>query len=154
MTNRLNIPVALGALLVVLVAVVGGASAPQSAGQAPAQAASPPAVVQSGAPPASPPGLPASFYGTATLDSRDAPVGSLVSAWIDGVKYAERPVVAYQGRAYYALDVPADDPATAQVEGGRAGDTIVFRFGAAPATQTAIWRGGSNSRLDLIAASS
>jgi hypothetical protein len=60
-------------------------------------------------------------------------------------------VTDYEGQAFYAINVPADDPATSQVEGGRVGDIIVFQVAGAPTGQTAIWRGGGNSRLDLVA---
>lgn len=101
---------------------------------------------------ASPP-LPASFYGTVTLDGADVDAGTLVSAWINGITYAETQAFFYQSQSMYAVDVPADDPATPEVEGGRPGDTLVFRIGELPADQTATWRGGSNSRLDLTATS-
>jgi hypothetical protein len=56
-------------------------------------------------------------------------------------------------RGPYALSVPADDPATPGVEGGRPGDSIVFYIGGLRAEQTAVWRGGTNTRLDLTAVS-
>jgi len=35
------------------------------------------------------PPLPASFYGTMQMDGAGVPAGTLVSAWINGVEYAE-----------------------------------------------------------------
>jgi len=98
------------------------------------------------------PPLPASFYGTVTVDGVDVPAGTPVSAWIAGVRYAETETFLYQGRAMYALDVPADDPATPEVEGRRPCDTIVFHIGELKAGQTAAWQGGTNTELHLTAA--
>jgi len=96
--------------------------------------------------------MPASFYGTVTVNGTDAPEGTPVSAWIDGVRYATTDAFTFDGRSMYALDVPADDPATPEVDGGRPGYTIVLRIGGLKADQTATWHGGTNSRLDLTAA--
>ncbi len=101
-----------------------------------------------------PPPMPASFYGTVTVDEADAPEGTQVSAWIDGVMYAETHTFLFEGKAVYALDVPADDSATPEVEGGRPGDTIVFYVSELQADQTGPWQGGTNTELNLSASSS
>jgi len=102
---------------------------------------------------AAPPPMPASFYGTVTVNGTDAPEGTPVSAWIDGVRYATTDAFTFDGRSMYALDVPADDPATPEVDGGRPGDTIVFHVGGLKADQTAAWQGGTNTEMNLAAAS-
>ncbi|MFQ5593659.1 MAG: hypothetical protein ACE5HA_05885 [Anaerolineae bacterium] len=96
-----------------------------------------------------PPPLPASFYGTVTVNGADAPEGTPVSAWIDGIRYATTDAFIFDGRSMYAMDVPGDDPATPEVDGGRPGDTIVFHVGGLKAGQTATWQGGTNTALDL-----
>lgn len=95
------------------------------------------------------PPLPASFYGTVTQNGVDVAEGTPVSAWIDGICYATTLVFNYGGHTMYALDVPADDPGTPERDGGRVGDTIVFRLAGLPAAPTATWHGGTNTRLDL-----
>ncbi|MFQ5341314.1 MAG: hypothetical protein ACE5F6_07180 [Anaerolineae bacterium] len=103
--------------------------------------------------PSGPPPMPASFYGTVTVNGTDAREGTRVSAWIEGVRYATTETFTFDGRAMYALGVPADDPATPEVDGGQPGDTIVFHVGGLKAAQAAAWQGGANSRLDLTSAS-
>ena len=97
------------------------------------------------------PPIPSSFYGAATLEGAEAPVGTSVAAWINGKQYAETTVTSFEGHAFYALSVPGDDPQTLPVEGGRPGDTIVFTINGVRAMQTATWESGTNRRLDLTA---
>ena len=81
-----------------------------------------PVVAQAAAAPDAPP-LPAVFYGAATLDDANVAPGTLVSAWIGGVKYAETPVLFVDGHSVYRIDVPGDDPDTpGGVEGGQEGE--------------------------------
>ena len=57
------------------------------------------------------------------------------------------------GETVYSMDVPGDDPETlAIIEGGVAGDTIVFQIAGQPALQTALWQSGSYIELDLTTA--
>jgi uncharacterized repeat protein (TIGR01451 family) len=98
---------------------------------------------------AGPPPLPSSFYGTVKLNGANVPPSALISAWIDGVKYAETLTTVDAGDSVYLIDVPGDDPATPPVEGGRDGQVIVFRIDGITTSQTASWRSGSHSRLDL-----
>ena len=99
------------------------------------------------------PPLPSSFYGTVKVDGANVPLGTMVSAWIDGVKYAETTVsTEFAGDTVYSLDVPGDDPATPGIiEGGVPGDTIVFQIGSLAAGQTAPWQGGINVEFNLTA---
>jgi hypothetical protein len=95
------------------------------------------------------PPLPSSFYGTVKVDEANVPVGTTVSAWINGAKYAEMTVLLYDGNTVYSLDVPGDDPETPSVEGGISGDPVVFYIGDQMADQTASWQSGTSVELDL-----
>jgi len=97
------------------------------------------------------PPLPSSFYGQARINGVIVPDGTLISAWINGVKYAQSPV-GYISSAWYSLDVPGDDTSTpGVVEGGVEGSTIVFKIGDLVADQTGTWHSGTNVWLDLTA---
>jgi hypothetical protein len=98
-----------------------------------------------------PPPLPSSFYGTAMLNGVDVPVGALVTAWINGTRYAQASVTTFEGRSFYAINVPADDPTSPAIEGGREEDSIEFHIDEVKAGRTATWRGGNNIRMDLVA---
>ena len=98
-----------------------------------------------------PPGLPSSFWGTATLNGGNAPDGTIVSAWINGVKCTETATFTNIGQSVYTIDVPADDPDTSGVQGGVEGNTIVFQIGTLNADQTAIWHEGTNTGFNLTA---
>ncbi len=97
------------------------------------------------------PPLPSSFYGNVTLNGADLPEGTIIQALIDGEVYASTASQLYQGNSVYSLIVAGDDPATAAVEGGVAGDTIQFTVGGNLASQTAVWQSGVNLNLDLTA---
>ena len=100
------------------------------------------------------PPLPSTFSGTVLLDGVGAPAGTLISAWINGVKYAELAVTIYLGTTYYGIDVPGDDPATGGIiEGGTQGQTIIFHVGSLVAAQTGIWQSGNPQTLNLTAVS-
>jgi hypothetical protein len=136
----------LGVLLVVAIGVVGLTSGLYRAiANDMGQASLPSAATADAASPSSPPPLPASFYGTVTVDGVDVPEGQRVSAWIDGVQCAETLTFLYEGRSMYVLNVPGD--------GGQPGDTIVFHVGELVASPTATWRGGTNTELNLTAMS-
>ena len=99
-----------------------------------------------------PPPLPASFYGTVKSSGENVPIGTQVSARINGVQYAVSPYTVFNGETVYSLNVPGDDPETPGIiEGGVPGDTIVFFVGSIQAAQTAIWQGGINVNLNLTA---
>ncbi len=99
---------------------------------------------------AAPPPLPSSFYGTVKVNATNVPLGTNVSAWINGAKYAETFVTIYLSDTVYSLDVPGDDPATPGViEGGKPGDTIVFYIGNSAADQTGSWQSGTNIQRNL-----
>lgn len=96
------------------------------------------------------PPLPSSFYGTVKENGENVPVGTTISAWINGVQYGETHTLLYADVSVYAIDVPGDDPSTAGIlEGGIQGDIIVFKIGANLADLTAIWQTGTNNELNL-----
>ena len=95
------------------------------------------------------PPLPSSFYGTVKADGKNVQSGSRVIALIDGVEYAWADVEMYGGDTVYSLDIPGDDAATPQVEGGHFGDTITFKIADKIAYETANWTSGVNINLDL-----
>ena len=100
------------------------------------------------------PPQPSSFWGTVLLDGVNAPIGTTITAWINGVQYASTLTVDISGNTYYALDVKGDDPdTTGIIEGGNTGDTIIFHVGSLVAAQTGTWHGGTNVHLDLTAVS-
>lgn len=98
---------------------------------------------------AGPPLLPAAFYGNVTADNEPAVNADLVViAAIDGLEYARGNVISNEGAWVYTVKVPADDPATEAVDGGRSGDTVTFSIDG-EILGTAPWQGGSNTQVDL-----
>ncbi len=96
------------------------------------------------------PPTPSSFYGSALVNGYSIPLGTEVSAWINGVKYAFTPSIEYNGLSVYSMDVPGDDPETFDIkEGGVAGDIVTFQIGGVTANPTAPWRSGVNFPLNL-----
>ncbi len=96
------------------------------------------------------PPLPSSFYGTVKVNGANAAPGAQISAWINGVKFAETTVLIYEGNTVYSLDVPGDDPSTIDVtEGGVAGDRIEFHIDGQVADQASQWAGGTNVENNL-----
>ena len=99
---------------------------------------------------AGPPSMPSSFYGLVEGNGASVPLGTIISAWINGVQYAETLSLSYDGNSVYAMDVPADDPGTpGTIEGGLEGDLVEFKVGGIKANQTGIWHGGTNQELNL-----
>jgi hypothetical protein len=103
---------------------------------------------------ASPPSLPSGFNGTVRVDGVYVPEGTIVSAWIDGVRYAGATTVFYAGYSVYGLGVPGDHPDTPEKDGGVEGETIVFRIGDLVADQRGTFNSGSNEHLDLTVSTS
>jgi hypothetical protein len=98
---------------------------------------------------AQPPPIPASFFGMVKASGSNVPLSSKVSAWIDGVKYAETSVVEFNFDTVYTIDIPGDILSTPEIEGGKPGDTITFLVNNSVANQSAIWQSGTNSELNL-----
>ncbi len=97
------------------------------------------------------PPLPASFYGTVTINGANAPTHVSVEALIDGVTYAVAPVQMSGGSSVYAINVPGDIPGSAGKQGGQEGDTIQFKVGGLLCAQTATWSKGARQNLNLTA---
>jgi len=92
-----------------------------------------------------PPALPSCFYGTVTVNGQYAPVGAVVSAWIDGEKAASTMVEYFEDQdAYvYAMKISSDG----SIEDGA---SIEFRYqDKYPAAETGSWHEGTNVELDL-----
>jgi hypothetical protein len=90
---------------------------------------------------AAPPALPSSFWGNVTLaDGRDAPVGAVVRALVDGQARAEALTREFEGRTVYSLHVP-----------GSAGEAVGWELCDVPLPVHSAWQGGSNARVDLQA---
>lgn len=98
---------------------------------------------------AQPPPMPASFFGMVKASGSNVSLSSKVSAWIDGVKYAETSVFEFNSDTVYTIDIPGDIISTPEIEGGRPGDTITFLVNNSVANQSAIWQSGTNSELNL-----
>lgn len=97
---------------------------------------------------------PSYFTGTVKVNDVNVAAGTVVSAWINGVQYANYPVAEVAGVTIYQLYVPADNLDTIDVvEGGKDGDTVNFKIGELSAAQTGTWNPGSiNKDFNLSAA--
>ena len=98
---------------------------------------------------AEPPPIPASFYGTVKANGSNVPLSTKVSAWIDGVKYAETTVIVFNADTVYNIDVPGDILSTSEIEGGKPGDLITFHVNSSVANQAGTWQSGTNTELNL-----
>lgn len=98
---------------------------------------------------AQPPPLPSSFYGAVQATRDDLSTGATVSAAVGGEAYAQTNLIYEDDEWFFALDVPADDPTTEAIEGGRPGDTVTFLVNDQPVA-TAEWQSGANMRVDLV----
>ena len=97
------------------------------------------------------PPFPSSFLGQVSLNGLDIPVAVRIEALIDEKVVAYNHSFMHEGHSFYFLDVPGDDPSTAVIEGGKAGQEITFLIGGVEAKQTATWASATNVRLDLTA---
>jgi hypothetical protein len=86
-----------------------------------------------------PPEMPDQFYGTVSFDGAPVQQGTLVEAFVDGVKQAETTVDA-EGRYGYnpLFRVPGTD-----------GATVTFHVGGVEADEYATWQSGAVQELDL-----
>lgn len=102
---------------------------------------------------AQPPALPSSFYGTVTLNGEDAPEGTLIAVGNRGRVYAELAcfIDTDTGRPVYSIDVPADDPATPERDGGIQDEVLQFTVGGLLADRAPIWDGGTTQERPLAA---
>jgi hypothetical protein len=86
-----------------------------------------------------PPPMPHQFYGTVSLDGNPVQQGTLVEAFVDGVKQAETTVDA-QGRYGYNPIFRVS---------GTAGATVTFHVGGVEADEDATWESGKVQQLNL-----
>ncbi len=93
------------------------------------------------------PGIPCDFYGSVTINNEEAPRGSVIEAYIDGVRYGSF-TVKTPGK-YGLLSVRGDDTETAEKDGGVEGDTVTFRVNGKSVSQTGKWEMGKSVRVDL-----
>jgi uncharacterized repeat protein (TIGR01451 family) len=92
---------------------------------------------------------PSSFHGTVNVNGSNVPVGTSITAWINGVQYISAAATLDTGHTVYKLDVPGDDPEVAGIQGGVEGDTISFHIGDLRTVQTATWHGDTDVQLNL-----
>ena len=96
------------------------------------------------------PPLPSTFWGIVTINGENVPAGIEVSAWINGIQYANTETIIHDGQSKYIIDVPGDNPSTPGViEGGEPGDVITFKVGNLVAPETATWQSGNYNQHDL-----
>jgi len=75
--------------------------------------------------------LPHRFVGTAKVDGVWVPEGTEISAWVNGIKYAETTTLSLPNQQswQFILDVPVDDVRTPDdVEGAMDGEIVVFKI--------------------------
>ncbi len=94
------------------------------------------------------------FRGTLTINGNPAPIGTVISAWINNVPYPTDSTVYTADGSYKILSVNGDDLDTEEIiEGGRNGDTVAFKVSLDGkryiADQTGIWNSGTNQKIDL-----
>jgi hypothetical protein len=94
---------------------------------------------------------PSSFHGTVAVNGSHVPVGTTVTAWINGVQYGSAAATLSNGKTVYKLDVPNNPPAVPGKHKGKEGDTIIFHIGGLTAGQTGSWHGDTDVLLDLNA---
>jgi PKD repeat protein len=95
--------------------------------------------------------MPSSFYGTVNINGSNVPLTTKVSAWINGVKYAEVGTFTFESKSVYTIEVPVDNPDTGEKDGGEEGDTVVYKIGSDTADQTGTWHSGTNVEVNLTA---
>ena len=99
------------------------------------------------------PTLPSSFYGTVKLNHANVTDGTVVQAFIGAQMIAQGYTQAYQDDSVYSLDIPADNPDTLLIDGGREGDTINFKVAGILANETGAWHSATAVQLNLTVSS-
>ena len=101
--------------------------------------------------------VPCRFYGTVQVDGAYVPDGTLIIAHIEDAGQWTTESFTYEGASVYRLDIPPDDPATPQEDGGVDGDSVNFwiRFAASdlPATIASTWQEAAALEVNLEATS-
>ena len=96
----------------------------------------------------SPPGRPARFVGSVTVDGVAPAAGTVIQAKIDGAACGATSVFIANGESRYAMDVPARDPGSAP-NCGEDGATVTFYVDGNVADQTGTWRDFDINILNL-----
>jgi hypothetical protein len=89
------------------------------------------------------------FYGTIKQGGYHVTDGTVVEAWIDGAKVAESLSQTHLGQSVFAIEVPPDIHNTG--DGGKDGDTVVFKYKLATANETGTWYRATDQELHLTA---
>lgn len=92
------------------------------------------------------PQLPHLFYGTATINGADAPIGTVIIAMVDGV---ERGRITVTEAGKYGGPTANENKLLVQGDDLSDGDTITFTTNENTAEQTAIFESGAVDELDL-----
>ncbi|MBI4015080.1 MAG: hypothetical protein HY365_03960 [Candidatus Aenigmarchaeota archaeon] len=92
------------------------------------------------------PSLPSEHWGNVTVNDSLALNGTSIEAYINDTLYASMDGGALDG--FYDVIIPADDPDTAEKDGGRANDTVVIKIGGKVAKPFLVWAAGIN-RTDI-----
>ena len=87
----------------------------------------------------SPPGRPARFVGSVTVDGAMPTAGTVIQAKVGDASCGSTSVFMASGEARYAFDVPARDPGAAP-NCGEDGATVSFYVDGDAADQTGTWR--------------
>jgi C1A family cysteine protease len=85
----------------------------------------------------------------ATVTGQSVPENSPVTAWLGDAMVAQSAIAVRDGVSSYALEIPADDPNTPEVEGGVDGALIRFKVGSTWAPETSVWQSGMSVEKDL-----
>ena len=93
--------------------------------------------------------LPMTLYGSVDVTNIHAPVGTTITALINGKPLTEAKVANYQGVSVYVLDMPADDVTTQAIEGGQPGQTITFQMNGVSVAQTTTWQPGYAQQVNF-----
>jgi hypothetical protein len=94
---------------------------------------------------------PSRFHGTVKVNGSNVPLGTPITAWIDGVWYASAKTTLASGNTVYDLDVPKNPQAASIQNASKEGDTVLFHIGDLTASQTGIWHSNTDVLLDLTA---
>ncbi len=92
---------------------------------------------------------PATFQGTVTRGGQNVAQGTAVRAWIGETQVGATTVTLQNGVAWYQLQIPADDPNTPALEGGKNGDLVRFQVGEEWAQESGTWQSGNTTTLNL-----
>ena len=93
------------------------------------------------------PGIPCDFYGSVTINGESAPKGTIVTAYINGVRYGTFTVI--KAGKYGLLSVQGDDKDTSMKDGGVNGDLVSFKVNGKNVKEQGVWKMGESVRVDL-----